>query len=128
MFKQLADWLDDRTGYRDLMQGGTRRADPRRRALAVRLRLGARRSSSWSRSSPGSCLMTSYSPSSSTAWGSVFYISHEMWLGWFIRGVHHFAAQAMVVLLVLHLLQVFWAGAYRRPRESTGGSGWRSCS
>ena len=61
--------------------------------------------------------MTSYSPSSSTAWGSVFYISHDMWGGWFIRGVHHFAAQAMVVLLVLHLLQVSWAGAYRRPRE-----------
>ncbi len=62
--------------------------------------------------------MTSYSPSSSTAWGSVFYISHEMWVGWFIRGVHHFAAQAMVVLLVLHLLQVLWAGAYRRPARA----------
>ena len=61
----------------------------------------ARRSrwSSWSRSLPGSCLMTSYSPSSSMAWASVFYISHEMWWGWFIRGVHHFAAQAMVVLI-----------------------------
>ena len=65
----------------------------------------------------GLLLMTSYSPSSSMAWASVFYISHEMWWGWFIRGVHHFAAQAMVVLLVLHLLQVLWAGAYRRPRE-----------
>jgi ubiquinol-cytochrome c reductase cytochrome b subunit len=59
----------------------------------------------------------SYSPSSATAWASVFYISNELWCGWFIRGVHHFAAQAMVVLLVLHLLQVLWAGAYRRPRE-----------
>jgi quinol-cytochrome oxidoreductase complex cytochrome b subunit/mono/diheme cytochrome c family protein len=62
-------------------------------------------------------LMTSYSPSSSMAWASVFYISHEMWLGWFVRGVHHFAAQAMVILLALHLLQVLWSGAYRRPRE-----------
>ncbi len=65
----------------------------------------------------GMLLMTSYSPSSSMAWASVFYISHDMWYGWFIRGVHHFAAQAMVVLLALHLLQVLWAGAYRRPRE-----------
>ncbi len=65
----------------------------------------------------GLLLMTSYSPSSSTAWGSVFFISHEMWGGWFVRGVHHFAAQAMVVLLVMHLLQVLLAGAYRRPRE-----------
>ena len=65
----------------------------------------------------GLLLMTSYSPSSSTAWGSVFYISHVLWGGWFIRGVHHFSSQSMVVLLVCHLLQVLWAGAYRRPRE-----------
>ena len=67
----------------------------------------------------GVLLMASYSPSSSTAWASVFYISHDVWFGWFIRGVHHFSAQAMIVLLALHLLQVVWAGAYRRPREFT---------
>ena len=65
----------------------------------------------------GLLLMTSYSPSASTAWGSVFYINNEMTLGWFIRGIHHFGSQAMIVLLALHLLQVLWAGAYRRPRE-----------
>ena len=76
----------------------------------------------------GLLLMTSYSPSSSTAWGSVFFISHEMWGGWFIRGVHHFAAQAMVVLLVMHLLQVSWPAPTAGRASSTGGSGWRSCS
>ena len=54
----------------------------------------------------GLLLMASYSPSSSTAWGSVYYINYEMWLGWFIRGVHHYAAQATIVLLAFHLLQV----------------------
>ncbi len=63
--------------------------------------------------------MTAYSPSSSTAWGSVYYINYEMWLGWFIRGVHHFAAQAMIALLAFHLLQVLWTAAYLRPREFT---------
>ena len=76
----------------------------------------------------GLLLMTSYSPSSSTAWASVFYISHEMWWGWFIRGVHHFAAQAMVVLLAMHLLQVLWAAHTAAPANSIGGSEWRSCS
>ncbi len=65
----------------------------------------------------GILLMASYSPSSTMAWASVFYISHDVWYGWFIRGLHHFSAQAMMVLLGLHLLQVVWAGAYRRPRE-----------
>ena len=67
----------------------------------------------------GLLLMTAYSPSSSTAWGSVYYINYEMWLGWFIRGVHHYAAQAMIVLLAFHLLQVLWTAAYLRPREFT---------
>jgi ubiquinol-cytochrome c reductase cytochrome b subunit len=61
--------------------------------------------------------MLTYSPSSSTAWGSVYYISEQMQLGWFVRGLHHFGAQAMVVLLGVHLIQVLWAGAYRAPRE-----------
>src|SRR3954452_10751361 len=65
----------------------------------------------------GLLLLLSYSPSSSTAWGSVFYINEAMVAGWFIRGIHHFGSQAMVILLALHLLQVLWAGAYRRPRE-----------
>jgi len=116
LFKQLAHWLHDRTGYRDLMKealdepipGGARWRYVYGSALAVMFLVQA---------FTGILLMTSYSPSSSTAWASVFYISEEMWLGWFIRGVHHFAAQAMVVLLVLHLVQVLWAGAYRRPRE-----------
>ncbi len=116
MFKQLADWLDNRTGYRHLMRdaldepipGGARWHYVFGSALTVVFMVQA---------FTGILLMTSYSPSSSTAWASVFYISREMWCGWFIRGVHHFAAQAMVVLLVMHLLQVLWAGAYRRPRE-----------
>jgi ubiquinol-cytochrome c reductase cytochrome b subunit len=40
-----------------------------------------------------------------------------MWFGWFIRGIHHFGSQAMIVLLAMHLLQVLVAGAYRVPRE-----------
>jgi ubiquinol-cytochrome c reductase cytochrome b subunit len=116
LFRQLADWLDDRSGYRALLRvaleepipGGVRWRYVFGSALAVTFMVQA---------FTGILLMTSYSPASATAWGSVFYISNEMWMGWFIRGVHHFAAQAMVVLLVLHLVQVLWAGAYRRPRE-----------
>ena len=116
LIKQLADWLDDRTGFRELMKealdepipGGARWRYVFGSALTVVFMVQV---------FTGILLMTSYSPSSSMAWASVFYISHDMWWGWFIRGVHHFAAQAMVVLLVLHLLQVLWAGAYRRPRE-----------
>jgi quinol-cytochrome oxidoreductase complex cytochrome b subunit/mono/diheme cytochrome c family protein len=65
----------------------------------------------------GLFLWMSYSPSSQTAWESVYYIQHEMTGGWLLRGIHHFMAQAMVVLLGVHLLQVVWDGAYKAPRE-----------
>jgi ubiquinol-cytochrome c reductase cytochrome b subunit len=37
--------------------------------------------------------------------------------GWLLRGLHHFTAQLMTVLLVLHLMQVIIDGAYKAPRE-----------
>ena len=58
-----------------------------------------------------------YSPSTQTAWESVFYIQYEMTGGWLLRGLHHYMAHAMVVLLAIHFAQVVWDGAYSAPRE-----------
>ena len=65
----------------------------------------------------GIFLWMCYSPSSRTAWESVYYIQYEMTGGWLLRGIHHYMAQMMVVLMVLHVLQVVISGAYRAPRE-----------
>ena len=65
----------------------------------------------------GIFLWMAYSPSAQTAWESVYFIQHEMWGGWLLRGIHHYTAQAMNVLLVLHLMQVLIDGAYKAPRE-----------
>ncbi len=65
----------------------------------------------------GFFLWTCYSPSSQTAWESVYYIQFEMTGGWLLRGLHHFMAQAVVVLTALHVLQMVIYGAYRAPRE-----------
>lgn len=65
----------------------------------------------------GFCLWMAYSPSATTAWESVYYIEHQMLFGWVVRGIHHFAAQAMMILLILHLMQVVIDGAYKAPRE-----------
>ena len=116
MFKQLADWIDDRTGLRSLTRATFDEPIPG----GARLRYvfgSAAAMVFFVQAFTGSLLMATYSPSSSTAWASVYYIDHDVWMGWFIRGVHHFGAQAMMVILAMHLLQVVWAGAYRRPRE-----------
>jgi len=71
----------------------------------------------------GILLTTCYAPSVGTAWQSVKYIQEEAPLGWFIRGMHHWGSSAMVILLLLHLVQVFVWGAYKRPRELTWMTG-----
>jgi ubiquinol-cytochrome c reductase cytochrome b subunit len=65
----------------------------------------------------GVLLMTVYSPSATTAWSSVWYIQTQMTLGWLVRGVHHYSAQAFVVVAAVHVVQVVLAKAYRPPRE-----------
>ena len=113
---QLADFLDDRTGYRAVMH----------EALYERVPGGARWRYVWGSALvfafmtqviTGLVLWSSYSASAQTAWESVYYIQHEMTGGWLLRGIHHVMAQAMVVLLALHLMQVVIDGAYRAPRE-----------
>jgi quinol-cytochrome oxidoreductase complex cytochrome b subunit len=39
--------------------------------------------------------------------------------GWLIRGMHHWGATLMVVLVFLHMLRVFFYAAYKYPREVT---------
>jgi quinol-cytochrome oxidoreductase complex cytochrome b subunit/mono/diheme cytochrome c family protein len=58
-----------------------------------------------------------------TAWASVNYIQKEVPFGAFIRGLHHWGSSAMVILLLVHLVQVFVWGAYKKPRELTWMAG-----
>ncbi len=116
MVKPLLNWLDDRTGWRGLMHEALEEPIPG--GARWRYVFGsALVSTFFIQLATGVLLMFSYSPSSTTAWGSVYYINNVMTMGWMIRGVHHFGSQAMVVLLALHLIQVVIAGAYRAPRE-----------
>jgi ubiquinol-cytochrome c reductase cytochrome b subunit len=64
-----------------------------------------------------------YSPSANNAWGSVFYIEHQVALGRFLRALHHYGASAMIILVGLHLLQTFTFGAYKHTRASVWWSG-----
>jgi quinol-cytochrome oxidoreductase complex cytochrome b subunit/mono/diheme cytochrome c family protein len=116
LFKQLAQWLDDRTGLPGFIRGTHEAQIPG--GARWRYVFGPALTTAFLvQAFTGLLMMLSYAPSSSTAWSSVFYIKHDMWMGWFIRGVHHFSAQALMVLLPIHLLQVVLARAYRRPRE-----------
>jgi quinol-cytochrome oxidoreductase complex cytochrome b subunit len=58
-----------------------------------------------------------YEASPRTAWESVRYITDEAAYGWFVRGVHKWAATLMIAAVILHQMRVFFTGAYRKPRE-----------
>ena len=116
MITSLLAWFDDRTGYRKIMH----------EALFESIPGGARWRYVWGSTLvftfvlqmiTGVLLWTAYSPSTKTAWESVYYIQNEMTLGWLVRGIHHFAAQAMIILMVIHVVQVVIDGAYKAPRE-----------
>ena len=65
----------------------------------------------------------SYAPLDGThmtqAYRSALDISFDVKAGLLIRQTHHWAANVFLVAIVLHLLRVFFTGAYRRPRELT---------
>ena len=114
--KQLLDFLDDRTGYRGALH----------ELLFERVPGGARWRYVWGSTLvfafvvqviTGVVLWSSYSAGAQSAWESVHWIQHEMSGGWLVRGIHHVMAQAMVILLALHLMQIVIDGAYRAPRE-----------
>ncbi|MCB9648100.1 MAG: cytochrome b N-terminal domain-containing protein [Deltaproteobacteria bacterium] len=114
--KALLDALEQRTGYRKLLS----------EALDERVPGGA----SWAyvlgsatlilfliQLGTGLVLAMFYSPSATDAWASVAYLERAVPAGALVRGIHHHAAGAMVVMAGLHLLQVVLWGAYKAPRE-----------
>ncbi|MHB8483613.1 MAG: cytochrome b N-terminal domain-containing protein [Nitrospiria bacterium] len=65
----------------------------------------------------GSLLLLYYAPTPDHAYESVRYIQDEVPFGSFLRGLHHWGASAIVMMIGLHMLQVFLYGACKAPRE-----------
>ncbi len=118
----VRDWLESRTGWPSALA----------RTFVVPLVDGARLRHVFAavlvflllqQALLGITLAAHYSPSAASAWASVAYFNDQVPAGWFIRGMHHHGASALIVVVVLHLLQLIWAGAYRAPRELMWWSG-----
>ncbi len=114
--RRVLDWLDERTAYRSAVssfvdepiKGGARYAYALGMTLLVMF---------IAQMITGVLLMLTYAPSTHDAWSSVYYVQYKVGLGWFVRGMHHWGASAVMITMGLHLLQVTIYGAYRKPRE-----------
>ncbi|MGZ6975093.1 MAG: cytochrome b N-terminal domain-containing protein [Acidimicrobiia bacterium] len=65
----------------------------------------------------GIYLMFVYTPSVGSAYGDMQHLKTGVGFGQLIRNIHRWAAHLMVLVVLLHLVRVFYAGAYKRPRQ-----------
>jgi ubiquinol-cytochrome c reductase cytochrome b subunit len=114
---RIVSWLDERTGIRDLVRtqlveylipATTNRWYSLGFVLLVFVALQL---------ASGFMLLFYYVPDAMQAFESTERITHDVPFGWLIRLVHVHGANAMVVVLLLHMLVVVVTNAYKRPRE-----------
>ena len=58
-----------------------------------------------------------YKPDPENAYSSIQHITHEVTLGWLVRGMHKWGASVFIILMFFHMARVFLFGAYKYPRE-----------
>src|SRR6266536_2880722 len=65
----------------------------------------------------GMYLMFFYTPSVASAYGDMQQLRTGVGFGQLVRNVHRWSAHLMVIVVLVHLARVFFAGAYKRPRQ-----------
>jgi quinol-cytochrome oxidoreductase complex cytochrome b subunit len=110
-------WLDERAGLHTIWKTIFARSVPRTNWLytfgSASLILGLLEGIT------GMLLTVYYVPSPDHAYDSIEYIMNEVTFGWLIRGMHHWGATLLVIVVFLHMLRTFFLGTYKFPRELT---------
>ena len=112
----LLNWIDDRTGLGGLVRNYLYAPIPGR-PCGCRVWPATIAFAFCVQAITGFVIWVYYSPSTQTAWESVYFLQHEIAGGWLLRAMHHWSAQVLLVLLALYLIQMIVTGAYRAPRE-----------
>ncbi len=121
MTTRFGNWLDERLSWRQVWSAIFLRKIPKVNWLYT---LGsASLFVAITQIVTGILLTIYYVPTPDHAYDSVQYITTQLPAGWFIRGLHHWGASAMVILVILHMLRVIFYGAYKFPREVTWFTG-----
>jgi ubiquinol-cytochrome c reductase cytochrome b subunit len=67
----------------------------------------------------GMFLAMYYNPAPDLAYASINYIMNDVPMGRILRGIHHWGAGAMVMIVFIHLMHSFFSGSFKTPREIT---------
>jgi quinol-cytochrome oxidoreductase complex cytochrome b subunit len=117
MWKNVYTWLDERLGFDSLYTNLLDRPEPKTTwwntlgsaSMFLFILQGL----------TGIFLTVYYTPSPDHAYDSIQYIMEGVAFGWLIRGIHHWGATLMVILVFIHMLRVFYTGSFKYPRELT---------
>ena len=118
MLKKIADWFDERIGTREIKIALFDRKIPKgvnwiytlgSVSLFILILQAV----------TGILLAMNYSPSPEHAHASIKFIMEEVPMGAVIRGLHKWGATFMVIAVTLHMIRVYFMGAYKYPREVT---------
>lgn len=112
-------WLRDRVGWEDLVHLAAKKEVPIHRLTIFYYLGGMALFLFLVQLATGILLLLYYRPSASEAFESVQYVMAEVPFGWLIRSIHSWGANLAVLVVVLHLISVFFLKAYRAPREMT---------
>lgn len=118
MIRRALEWIEDRTGLESAVKGFLYEQIPGSSgwhqvlgSVALFLFL--------TQAFTGILLAFNYAPTPGESYNSVRYIVTEVTGGRLIRNLHHWGASMLIVVVVLHMVQVFLFGAYKKPREAT---------
>jgi len=124
VIKNLANWFEDRTGLVAAMQIPATHPVPKNKGWSWYYVLGSATLVSFLiQVFTGTLLSLSYIPSSSQAYQTLQFITHDAFFGRILRGMHFFGASAMILLMGLHMIRTFLMASYKYPREVSWMSG-----
>ncbi len=122
MMKRVFQWFDMRLGISDTLLPMLRHPVPRELAgpLGWWYVFGSASLTLFAlQILTGIGLSLTYVPSADQAYESLLYLNYQQPWGWFLRSLHYWSGSAMVVMVLVHMTQVFLHGAFKYPRELT---------
>src|SRR4051794_41072079 len=107
MFRRLLGWLEDRAGD-EIPASGWPEVLGSVTLFAFLVQAAT-----------GLLLALNYVPAPAEAYDSLRHIVMQVTAGGLLRGLHHWGASLMIIVVVLHMIQSFVWGSYKKPREAT---------
>ncbi len=112
----LLDWMEDRTGIVSMTEKFLYEPVPKRGKWLYTLG-SATLFLITLQFLTGILLLFYYVPTADNAWDSIYYIMNDAYFGQLIRGIHFWSANALLMVIGLHMVRTFLSASYKAPRE-----------